>query len=65
MIPADPDEMPFSLDWLADAYLLRGADVCDRGHLVINGNSHWAPLSLSRDLRALICRLVTDHTGPA
>ncbi|BAL87317.1 hypothetical protein AMIS_20970 [Actinoplanes missouriensis 431] len=57
--------MPFSLDWLADAYLLRGADVCDRGHLVINGNSHWAPLSLSRDLRALICRLVTDHTGPA
>lgn len=64
--PATPDEMPFSLDWLASAAgRIHALDVCNRGHLVVNGNTHWAPQSLSRDLRTLICRLVKDHTGPA
>ncbi len=59
--PADPDEMPFSLDWLAGtAGRIQALAVCDQGHLVINGNTHWQPRALSQDLRTLICR-ITDH----
>ena len=54
-------EMPFSLDWLAGAaQRTQALAACPEGHLVVNGNSHWAPVRLSDDLRALWFRL-TDH----
>lgn len=54
-------EMPFSLDWLAGAAEKKQAlAACPEGHLVVNGNSHWVPVRLSDDLRALWFRL-TDH----
>lgn len=58
-IPAE--EMPFSLDWLAGVgERPQALAVCPEGHLVVNANSHWQPVRLSDDLRALWFRL-TDH----
>ncbi len=55
------DEMPFSLEWLAKAHTISAVTVCPAGHLVVHGRTHWEPLRLSADLRALWCR-IADHT---
>lgn len=55
-------EMPFSLEWLVGA-AGRPAEVlsvCDDGHLVVHGRTHYQPTRLSADLHALWMRWV-DH----
>jgi hypothetical protein len=56
-------EVPFSLDWLAEAARNEPQlSVCDLGHLVVRGNTHWSPQGFSADRRALICRIADPHT---
>ena len=51
--------LAFSLDLLANADRApRPLSVCEHGHLVVNGNTHWAPLRLDRDLCTLTCQMV-------
>jgi hypothetical protein len=59
----DPERLAFSLDLLAHAETApRPLSVCEDGHLVVAGNTHWAVDRLSIDLKSLVCRLV-DHGG--
>lgn len=54
------EELPFSLDWLTGA-ANKPADtlsVCDLGHLVVNGRTHWKPERVSADLHAIWFRWV-------
>lgn len=58
------DEMRFSLDWLLGAAeRVPQLSVCDRGHLVIRRNTHWQPVALTDDMRALVCRIAV-HEEP-
>lgn len=51
--------LAFSLDLLANAATAaRPLTGCDRGHLVVSGNTHWQPEAVSVDLKTLTCRLV-------
>jgi hypothetical protein len=59
-----PDvEMPFSLDWLHGAATKppEVLTVCDAGHLVVHGRTHYQPTRFSSDLGAIWCRWV--HHG--
>jgi len=59
-----PERLAFSLTTLADAaHAPRPLAGCDRGHLVVNHNSHWAPEAFSADLRTLTCVLVESCDG--
>ena len=56
---APADRLPFKLVWLADADAKPQAlAVCERGHLVVNGRTHWAPAEFTADLQALMCEFV-------
>lgn len=63
-MPADPpDEIRFSFDWLGGAAAKQvPLTVCPDGHLVVRGNTHWSPVGISQDLRAVVCRVV-EHEG--
>lgn len=51
--------LAFSLGLLVGAGTAeRPLTVCSLGHLVVAGNSHYAPEALTADLKALTCRLV-------
>lgn len=60
------NELPFSLEWLVGA-ASKPADalsVCDQGHLVVHGRTHYAPARLSEDLHAIWMRWVTHEDTP-
>lgn len=60
-----PDEIAFSLDWLAEAAGRRPQlTTCPDGHLVVRENTHWAPARFSDDGRSLVCR-VAEHEEAA
>jgi hypothetical protein len=64
MHPADHNELPFSLEWLAGAATrVQAVAACPHGHLIVNGRTCWKPLAFTHDLRALICEFVEPH-GP-
>jgi hypothetical protein len=53
------DKVSFSFDWLAGAAAKRMLlTVCPDGHLVVRGNTHWAPVAVSLDLNGLVCHVV-------
>jgi hypothetical protein len=53
------EEKAFALATLNDAANApRPIAGCDNGHLKIAGNTCWAPVALSVDLKTLTCRLV-------
>ncbi|WP_045740881.1 hypothetical protein [Actinoplanes rectilineatus] len=56
----DPDEIPFSLAWLAE-HIGRNPEIaiCPRGHLKVRGNTCWKPVKF-RD-QALYCRIAEPH----
>jgi hypothetical protein len=60
-----PDEMSFSFDWLAGAANRppQALSVCPDGHLVVHGRTHYLPVRLSDDLRALWMRWVEHPAG--
>ena len=59
---AEPERMAFTLDWLAaSAAREPQLTICDRGHLVVSNNSHWAPTAFTPNGAALICELVARH----
>lgn len=53
------EKLAFSLDLLATARTnARPLTVCNAGHLVVRGNTHWQPARLSVDLKSLLCEMV-------
>lgn len=58
----DDDKLiPFSLDWLAEAGAKqKPLTVCDAGHMVVRGTTHWQPVRFAADLHALWC-VPVDH----
>lgn len=55
-MPPQPDPLPFTLEWLAEAgRASKPLTVCAAGHLVVSGRSHWAASHFSPDLRSLYC----------
>ena len=60
------EPMSFSLAWLAEAAGKKPQlTVCANGHMVVRGNTHWAPAAFDENLRALICRPEPDCTEGA
>lgn len=58
----DATQMQFSLEWLAGAASTTPQlTVCNHGHLVVAGNSHWQPVAFDQTGRALICELTDRH----
>lgn len=56
---ADPQELPFAIEWLASAAERRPAvDVCDLGHLRVNGRTCWSPDRIGADFKAIWFRFV-------
>lgn len=54
-----PDRLAFSLDLLATARTnAHPLTVCEAGHLVVRGNTHWQPEKLTTDLKSLLCQMV-------
>lgn len=50
------DRLSFSLELLANAdQAPKPLSVCDDGHLVVAGRTHWQPVALDGPLRSLIC----------
>jgi hypothetical protein len=59
------DELPFTFELLASAGdAKRPLTVCTEGHLVVASRTHWRPVRLSPDRRALICRNIGCTAGP-
>jgi hypothetical protein len=59
------DELAFSLDMLASGgTITRPLSVCDDGHLVVVGRTHWAPVRFSPDRRAVVCAWVEHQEAP-
>lgn len=53
------EELAFSLDLLAQADTApRPLTVCGAGHLVVNGNTHWAPRRYDFALRTLLHEMI-------
>jgi hypothetical protein len=58
------ERLAFSLALLADAeHAPRPLSGCSRGHLVVNGNTHWRPDAFDERLKTLTCELVMDCDG--
>lgn len=57
-----PDErLAFPLEaLLAAGERERALSVCDLGHLVVAGRTHWRPVALTPDCRGLVCDW-TEH----
>jgi hypothetical protein len=63
-VPVAARRLAFSLDLLIGAGSKeQPLAVCDAGHLVVRGDTHWQPERLSFDFRSLLCREVT-HQQP-
>lgn len=61
----DSEVMSFSLDWLAESKVkARPLDVCTKGHLVVRGNTHWAPIGLTPGLTSLRCVIAAHCDQP-
>ena len=56
----DEKELPFSLDWLLGAAELPEPtlSVCEQGHLVVKGRTHYLPVRLSPDMKSMWFRWV-------
>ncbi len=49
--------LPFSIAWLYGASQKRpeALEVCDQGHLRVNGRTCWTPTGFTPDLGAVYC----------
>jgi hypothetical protein len=56
------DRLAFPLETLLTAaHQRKPLTVCDRGHLVVAGRTHWQPVRLTPDLHAIVCEPVTHQ----
>lgn len=60
---ADPDRLAFDFELLLHAAeQTRPMTVCEQGHLVVAGRTHWAAERVSIDLKSLVMTLVDTCT---